>query len=103
MEYLYQRGYSDESIDTFQLGYSPQSKDFILQFLENKGFHRQTMVKAGLLTTNDQQNYVDRFQGRIIFPIRNAIGKTVGFGGRSINGQDPKYLNSPESPVFQKK
>ncbi len=102
LEYLYQRGYSDESIDTFQLGYSPQSKDFILQFLENKGFHRQTMVKAGLLTTNDQQNYVDRFQGRIIFPIRNAIGKTVGFGGRSINGQDPKYLNSPESPVFQK-
>ncbi|WP_089738636.1 DNA primase [Gracilibacillus ureilyticus] len=102
LEYLHQRGFSDETIEKFQIGYSPPSKDFIVKFLEKKGYHRQLMVKAGFLTTNDQTNYYDRFRGRIIFPIRNAIGKTVGFGGRSMDGQEPKYLNSPESDLFQK-
>ncbi|KAB8128604.1 DNA primase [Gracilibacillus oryzae] len=102
LEYLHQRGFSDDAIEKFQIGFSPQSRDFIVKFLEKKGYHRQLMVKAGFLTTNDQINYFDRFRGRIIFPIRNAIGKTVGFGGRSIDNQEPKYLNSPESELFQK-
>ncbi|MFC4404190.1 DNA primase [Gracilibacillus xinjiangensis] len=102
LEYLHQRGFTDETIERFQIGFSLPSKDFIVKFLEKKGYHRQLMVKAGFLITNDQTNYFDRFSGRIIFPIRNAIGKTVGFGGRSIGDQEPKYLNSPESELFQK-
>ncbi|ENH97497.1 DNA primase [Gracilibacillus halophilus YIM-C55.5] len=102
LAYLHQRGFTDETIDQFQIGYSPNSRDFVVQFLEKKGFHRQTMVKAGLLTTNDQEHYYDRFRGRAIFPIRNHIGKTVGFVGRAIDGQEPKYLNSSDSSLFQK-
>ncbi|WP_053219141.1 DNA primase [Virgibacillus senegalensis] len=101
-QYLIDRGFTDEVIDTFQLGFSPNSKEFIVQFLEKKGFHPQTMVKAGLLAMNDQQEVSDRFRGRVIFPIRNHLGKTVGFGGRSINNLEPKYLNSPESELFHK-
>ncbi|WP_077621479.1 DNA primase [Sediminibacillus massiliensis] len=101
-QYLIDRGFTDELIDTFQLGFSPNSREFIVQFLEKKGFHPQTMVKAGLLSMNDQNQISDRFRGRVIFPIRNHLGKSVAFGGRSINGQEPKYLNSPESELFHK-
>ncbi len=101
-QYLLERGFSDEIIHTFQLGYSPQSKDLITQFLEKKGYHSQHMVNAGVLTTNDHNQTTDRFRGRVIFPIRNHLGKSVGFGGRTITDQEPKYLNSPESILFQK-
>ncbi|WP_186575759.1 DNA primase [Aquibacillus kalidii] len=102
LSYLKERGFTDEIIDTFQLGFAPNTKDFIAQFLEKKGFHKQNMVKAGVLTINDQNEFLDRFRGRVIFPIRNHIGKSVGFGGRTISDQKPKYLNSPESELFQK-
>ncbi|SDK53983.1 DNA primase [Sediminibacillus albus] len=101
-QYLIDRGFTDNIIDTFQLGFSPSSREFIVQFLEKKGFHPQTMVKAGLLSMNDQQQISDRFRGRVIFPIRNHLGKSIAFGGRSINNQEPKYLNSPESELFHK-
>ncbi|MRH43096.1 DNA primase [Aquibacillus halophilus] len=102
-KYLKDRGFTDEVIDTFQLGFSPNSKDFIAQFLEKKGFHKQSMIKAGILTSNDQHNNsTDRFRGRVIFPIRNHLGKSIGFGGRTITNQEPKYLNSPETDLFQK-
>lgn len=100
--YLYERGFSDEMIDTFQIGYAPQSHDVVLRFLEKKGFHPQQMVTAGLLTANDQNQISDRFRGRVVFPIRNHLGRTVGFGGRTITHQEPKYLNSPESALFHK-
>ncbi|WP_331432561.1 DNA primase [Pontibacillus marinus] len=102
-EYLQERELTQETIDTFQLGYAPNSKDFTLKFLQNKGFHPQTMVRGGLLSYNeDNGEYGDRFRGRIIFPIRNHQGKTVGFAGRSVHGNDPKYLNSPETELFHK-
>ncbi|MCT2537589.1 DNA primase [Aquibacillus koreensis] len=101
-QYLKDRGFTDDVIDTFQLGYSPNSKDFIVEFLEKKGFHRQSMVKAGILSSNEDNVVTDRFRGRVIFPIRNHLGKTIGFGGRTITDQKPKYLNSPESELFQK-
>ncbi|WP_117169198.1 DNA primase [Paraliobacillus sediminis] len=100
--YLQERGFTDEVIDTFQLGYSPQSREVIVQFLEKKGFHPQQMVKAGVLTANDENQVSDRFRGRVTFPIRNHLGKSIGFGGRTITEQEPKYLNSPESSLFQK-
>ncbi|MYL33440.1 DNA primase [Pontibacillus yanchengensis] len=101
-ELLKERGLTDETIDEFQLGFAPNSKDFTKKFLENKGFHPQSMVKGGLLSYNENGQYGDRFRGRVIFPIRNHQGKTVAFAGRSVNGNDPKYLNSPETDLFHK-
>ncbi|GEN52043.1 DNA primase [Halobacillus faecis] len=101
-QYLIDRGFTDETIQKYQIGYSPDSKDFVVTFLEKKGYHPQTMVKAGLLSTNDYGEYADRFRGRVIFPLRNHLGKTVAFAGRSLGQQEPKYLNSPETELFHK-
>lgn len=101
-EYLLDRGFTEETIQKYQLGYSPDDKDFVVTFLEKKGFHPQTMVKAGLLSVNDQGNYADRFRGRVMFPLRNHLGKTVAFAGRALGEQQPKYLNSPETELFHK-
>ncbi|WP_079708475.1 DNA primase [Paraliobacillus ryukyuensis] len=101
-QYLLDRGFTDEMIDLFQLGYAPQSRELVVQFLEKKGFHTQQMIRAGVLTANEQNQASDRFRGRVIFPIRNHLGKSIGFGGRTITDQEPKYLNSPESALFQK-
>ncbi|MCP8616891.1 DNA primase [Salirhabdus salicampi] len=102
IDYIRERGFSDDTINTFQLGFAPDG-NVTASFLEKKGFHLQTMVKAGLLTQHDTKGYQDRFRGRVIFPIRNHQGKTVAFGGRIIRDSDePKYLNSPETEIFQK-
>lgn len=100
--YFTQRKINDASIETFQLGFAPNVKNFILEFLEKKGFNRQLLVKAGLVTIHEDETASDRFRGRIIFPIRNHLGKTVAFGARSLTDQGPKYLNSSESELFQK-
>ena len=100
--YFKERGITDETIDLFQLGFAPNLKDFTATFLEKKGFHLQTLVRAGLLTMRDDKTITDRFRGRVIFPIRNHLGKTIAFGGRAINDDGPKYLNSSESELFQK-
>jgi DNA primase len=104
LDYLVERGITEEAIDTFKLGYAPNTKDFIATFLEKKGFHKQMLVKYGLLNMNQDNDTVsDRFRGRVIFPIRNHLGKTVAFGARALEkNQEPKYLNSPESDLFQK-
>ncbi|MFD1850253.1 DNA primase [Oceanobacillus bengalensis] len=101
-QYLKDRGLNDEVIDEFQLGFAPNSKDFTAEFLKKKGFHQALLVKAGLLSLQNDNSVTDRFRGRVIFPIRNHIGKTIAFGGRSITGLEPKYLNSAESELFQK-
>jgi DNA primase len=100
--YFTDRGIHDETIDTFQLGFAPDIKGFTTSFLEKKGFHLQMLVKNGLVSMLDDHTSIDRFGGRVIFPIRNHLGKTVAFGGRSLGKQEPKYLNSPESELFQK-
>src|SRR5690625_249027 len=101
-QYFKERGITDETIDLFQLGFAPNLQDFTATFLEKKGFHLQKLVKAGLLTMRDDNKVTDRFRGRVIFPIRNHLGKTIAFGGRAINDEGPKYLNSSESELFQK-
>lgn len=101
-QYLLERGLSEETIDKFQLGFAPMADDFTVSFLEKKGFHKQMLANTGLITINEEGKARDRFRGRIIFPIRNHLGKTVAFGGRTISGQDAKYLNSPESGLFHK-
>jgi DNA primase len=101
-EYLQDRGITIEAIDTFQLGFAPNTKDFIATFLQKKGFHEQMLVKYGLLIRNQDDTVSDRFRGRVIFPIRNHLGRTVAFGARAMEGMEPKYLNSPETDLFQK-
>ena len=101
-QYFKDRGITDKTIDTFQLGFAPNVKDFTAEFLQKKGFHQQILVKAGLLSLNEDNSITDRFRGRVMFPIRNHLGKTIAFGGRTISEQEPKYLNSPESDLFQK-
>ncbi|MFP7477811.1 DNA primase [Terribacillus saccharophilus] len=101
--YLLGRGLTDETIDTFQLGFAPNSRDFTVKFLEGKGYNPQELLHTGLFSTDKENKPQDRFRGRVIFPIRNHLGKTVGFGGRTLGGgQEPKYLNSSESELFQK-
>lgn len=101
-EYLKERGISEETIDEFQIGYAPTNSEWTVDFLLKKGFHSQTLVKAGLLSTRDNQEFMDVFRGRVIFPINNHLGRTIAFGGRSFRGEEPKYLNSPEHELFQK-
>lgn len=102
LAYLKERGISEESIDTFQLGFAPNKTNFTATFLEKKGFHKQLLIKSGLLNEREGNDVTDPFRGRVIFPIRNHIGKVIAFGGRTISGGQPKYLNSSESPLFQK-
>ncbi|MBU5595158.1 DNA primase [Amphibacillus sp. MSJ-3] len=100
--YLKNRGLTDETIECFQIGFSPEAQEVTPQFLEKKAFNLQELVSSGVLARNDQGQVYDRMRGRLIFPIRNHLSKTVGFGGRSITELEPKYLNSPESALFQK-
>jgi len=102
LDYLKERGIREETIDLFQLGYAPNEAEFTATFLQKKGFEKSILVQKGILTQRDDNSVTDRFKGRVVFPIRNHIGKTVGFGGRNIHGQTPKYLNSSESDLFQK-
>ncbi|HEY4602662.1 MAG TPA: DNA primase [Cerasibacillus sp.] len=101
-EYFAKRGLTNETIDLFKLGYAPNQKTFTASFLEKKGFHLQQLQKAGILINKSNGETIDRFYGRVIFPIRNHLGVIVGFGARSIDKQAPKYLNSSESQLFQK-
>jgi len=100
--YFKDRQINDESIEAYQLGFAPNAIDFIVKFLEKKGFNKQLLIKAGLVSLQEDNRVTDRFRGRVIFPIRNHLGKTVAFGARSIDDQGPKYLNSSESELFQK-
>lgn len=101
-QYFKQRGISEETVDLFQLGFAPNDNDFTAEFLRKKGFHQQILAKAGLVLLQDDNKVTDRFRGRVIFPIRNHLGKTIAFGGRTISDREPKYLNSSESELFQK-
>lgn len=102
LDYLEERGIKEDTINQFQLGFAPSDSNFTIEFLEKKGFHKQFLVKSGLLSTNDNVHFVDIFRGRAIFPIKNHLGRTVAFGGRAIKGEEPKYLNSKEHELFQK-
>ena len=100
--YLKQRGVTGDIAARFGLGYAPQGWSNLLTHIgENK--HQQSLLrKAGLVTQKTADQQYDRFRNRIIFPIEDHRGRVVGFGGRSIGEEEPKYLNSPETPVFHK-
>ncbi|MEC0230334.1 DNA primase [Paenibacillus alba] len=101
--YLTSRGISDKLIDTFQIGYAPAMWDTLVQQLDKRGFDLALMERGGLISAKHEGNgYVDKFRERVIFPICDATGKVIAFGGRSMGDAQPKYLNSPESVLFNK-
>jgi len=103
LTYFKERGFTDETIKKFDLGYSPQEKDAFSKSALKNAFQLEFLEKTGLTIVN--KNYqVDRFRGRVMFPIKSLSGRVVGFGGRILgdNKKTAKYLNSPESEIYHK-
>lgn len=102
ISYLKKRGLTGEIAKEFELGYAPPNWDNILQHLGTSERNKQQLLEAGLLIKKDNNHFYDRFRDRIMFPIRDRRGRFIGFGGRIIEQGEPKYLNSPETALFQK-
>ncbi len=102
-EYMEQRGISRAVADAFALGFAPARWDFLWRALRRAGFSAEEAVQGGLVTPTPKGGVYDRFRGRLMFPIWNLTGQVIAFGGRAL-GEDggPKYLNSPETPLFTK-
>lgn len=101
---LQERGFTDALIKERGIGFAPDSSHFCHDFLQKKGYDIELAYEAGLLSRNEENfSYYDRFRNRIMFPLKNAQGRIVGYSGRTYTGQEPKYLNSPETPIFQKR
>ena len=97
------RGISQETIDDFKLGYAPDGWDHLLNYFTNQRISPTLIEKSGLiLPRKNKSGYYDRFRNRIMFPIIDANMQVVGFGGRVLDDSLPKYLNSPETPVYNK-
>ena len=100
VDYLKQRGISGATAKTFALGASPDAWQGLRDAVEL--YEDPRLVDAGLVIVGDEGKRYDRFRGRLMFPIRNRRGAVIGFGARSLDGSEPKYLNSPETPVYRK-
>jgi DNA primase len=101
--YLAKRGLSRETIEQFGLGYSDRSGRGLLRVLEQRNFSAAQAVDAGLAGKREDGSLYDRFRNRLMFPIHDASGKIIAYGGRALAAEDnPKYLNSPETPIFKK-
>jgi DNA primase len=103
-DYLEKRGLTEATLDTFQIGYADNNRGGLFQHLTGKGVSPEDIVLAGLaIKPDDGGTPFDRFRGRIMFPIRDARGRATAFGGRAMDANQPaKYLNSPETPLFNK-
>ncbi|MEI6128342.1 MAG: DNA primase, partial [Pseudomonadota bacterium] len=102
-KYLEKRGINLETIHEYLLGFAPQSWDTLVSYLKTKHLSLPSANKIGLIISKDNGKYYDRFRNRIIFPIFNVSRNAIGFGGRVISEGEPKYLNSPESPIYNKR
>lgn len=103
LDYLLNRGFTKEIIDQFEIGYALDSWDFITKFLIKRGFDPHMMEEAGLLVKkSNSDEYFDRFRNRIMFPINDHNGLPIAFSGRVLGDEKPKYLNSPETKIFNK-
>ena len=104
-DYLRERGVAPEMVDAFQLGYSDRSWDSLVSFLQSQGISESHVLQTGLLYHDERQGaYRDRYRGRLMFPIRDARGRVVGFGARELGSESrgAKYINSPTTPLFNK-
>ncbi|RME04159.1 MAG: DNA primase [Planctomycetota bacterium] len=103
-DYLKQRGFQETTIQKFQLGFAPDRWDALIQHAKQFHISPQMLEKAGLaIRKKNSQHHYDRFRNRVIFPILDRFGRICGFGGRTLNHDTPKYINTPETPIFQKK
>ncbi len=103
LDYLAKRGISDESRRQFRLGYAPNSWDALTGFLQKRGATKFQIERSGLVSLSDKgTGFYDKFRGRLMFPILDAQGKIVAFGGRILGEGEPKYLNSPETSLYTK-
>lgn len=100
--YLRGRGYDADVVDRFSLGYSPAGWDELTGHLRDRGHQDRAVEQAGLASRSRRGSLVDRFRGRVMFPIYDLRGDAVGFGARVLEGDGPKYLNSPESAIYHK-
>ncbi len=101
--YLDRRGLAPATRDTFEIGFAPDARTALLEHLSGKGFARDLLVEAGLVGVGQEGGAYDRFRGRVMFPIRDGRGRAIAFGARALrDSQQPKYLNSPETPLFDK-
>lgn len=101
-EYLEKRGIQESAMREFKLGYAPDQERFTVDSLARRNFDLDEMVEAGLISVGRDGDYRDRFNGRVVFPISDRDGTIIGFSGRSIDGRDPKYVNTAETPLFNK-
>lgn len=99
--YLSSRGITKESSTGFQIGFAPGPADFLLRALAGK-FSAEILIEAGLALKDGRGNVRDRFRTRVLFPVHDLSGRSVGFGARLLKGDGPKYVNSPETPVYRK-
>ena len=101
--YLTKRELSDETIHRFGLGYAGNNGTLLVQYLHKKGFEDDLIKEAGLATYSERSGMVCQFWNRVMFPIQDINHRVIGFGGRVMGDGEPKYLNSPETPVFDKR
>lgn len=102
VEYLKQRGLSGELAKEYEIGFAPPGWDNLLNHLGTSDAARERLDKTGMIIKKEQGGYYDRFRDRIMFPIRDQRGRAIGFGGRVMGDDKPKYLNSPETSLFHK-
>ena len=101
-QYLKKRGLSEETITAFGLGYSNKYSDDLYRYLKTKGYSDTLLAKAGLISIDEKNGVYDKFWNRVMFPIMDVNNHVIGFGGRVMGDAKPKYLNSPETEVFDK-
>lgn len=101
-DYLSNRGLSAEVIEHFAIGFAPPGWDNVLKRFGGNKEDRESLMESGMLVSNDKGRTYDRFRERVMFPIRDKRGRVIGFGGRVLGNDTPKYLNSPETPIFHK-
>ncbi len=103
LAYLRRRGLTEATIEAWGLGYAPDARNALLRFFRAKGYTPEEMLQAGLLSQRDDGSVYDRFRHRVMFPIRDARGRMTGFGARTLDPEGvPKYLNTPQTPLFDK-
>lgn len=100
--YLTDRGLSEETVTAFGLGYSNKYSDDLYRYLKTKGYKDELLVKAGLISVDERYGAHDKFWNRVMFPIMDVNNRVIGFGGRVMGDAKPKYLNSPETEIFDK-
>ena len=103
INYLKNRGLSGKIVNRFMLGFAKNSWQDLCDYIEYRGYDKKDLEDIGLIKKSSKGNYYDKYRNRVIFPIINHYGNVIGFGGRSIGDEMPKYLNSPESDIFKKR